>query len=57
MGTVTISVDKSVQSKLDFIKQHTSSLAGFAGDELTKKFFYGCVDKVSSKLGYSEKKA
>ena len=57
MGTVTISVDKSVQSKLDFIKQHTPALGSLAGDELTKKFFYGCVDKVSGKLGYSEKKA
>lgn len=56
VGSVTISVDKTNQSKLDHIKKHIPELNDFTGDELTKAFFYYSIKEAATLFDYKENK-
>ena len=54
MGTVTISIPKKTQNKLDFIRLHVPALKEFSGDILTKKFISMSIDAAAEQVGYTE---
>jgi hypothetical protein len=54
MPTVTVSVKKEYQDKLNFIKKKIPELKKLEGDTLTREFFYYSVREASKVLGYNK---